>query len=229
MTTAEPRSTASSRHTPRRARTVEDRQVDAERTRSALLDAALEEFAARGFAGARVRDIAERAGVSKDLVNYHFDSKEGLYLAVQRAWLQREASFADPLLPLTELIACYLDDALRDPRPMRLLAWRGLSEPQAAEAPRDSAEPEDLSGMRRRQDEGELAPGLDPASLRLVLLGAVAAPVVFPDMTRRLFGTGIDDPEFRARYERGLRGLVRQLAPGAAGTPEAPDGARDGA
>ena len=229
MTPAEPRSPASSHHTPRRARTREDRQVDAERTRSALLDAALEEFAAHGFAGARVRDIAERAGVSKDLVNYHFDSKEGLYLAVQGAWLQREASFADPSLPLTELVARYLDDALRDPRPMRLLAWRGLSEPQAAEAPRASTEPEDLSGMRRRQDGGEVAPGLDPASLRLVLLGAVAAPIVFPDMARRLIGTGIDDPEFRARYERGLRDLVRQLAPGAAGTPKAPDGAPEGA
>ncbi|MEU5045314.1 TetR/AcrR family transcriptional regulator [Streptomyces griseorubiginosus] len=213
MTTADSTPAASTRRTPRRARTRQDRQVDADRTRAALLDAALEEFAARGFAGARVRDIADRAGVSKDLVNYHFGSKEGLYLAVQRAWLRREAAFADPSLPLTELVARYLDDALRDPRPMRLLAWRGLSEPQGADTPRASADPEDLSGVRRRQDEGEVAPGLDPASLRLVLLGAVAAPVVFPDMARRLFGTGIDDPDFRARYERGLRDLVRQLGP----------------
>lgn len=212
MTSAESRSANS----PRRARTREDRHVDAERTRRALLEAALEEFAARGFAGARVRDIAERAGVSKDLVNYHFDSKEGLYLAVQRAWLQRKAAFADPSLPLTELVARYLDDALRDPRPMRLLAWRGLSEPQDASAPHTVTEPEDLSGVRRRQEVGEVTPGLDAASLRLVLLGAVAAPVVFPDMARRLFGTGIDDPEFQARYERGLRDLVQQLGPGTA-------------
>ncbi|MQY36697.1 HTH-type transcriptional repressor [Streptomyces sp. RB17] len=218
MTTADSRSAAASpRRTPRRARTPEDRQVDAERTRTALLDAALEEFAARGFMGARVRDIAARAGVSKDLVNYHFDSKEGLYLAVQRAWLQREAAFADPSLPLAELAARYLDDALRDPRPMRLLAWRGLSEPQDSAAARPPAESEDLSGVRRRQEDGEVAPGLDPASLRLVLLGAVAAPVVFPDMARRLFGTGIEDPDFRTRYEQGLRDLVRQLAPGGAG------------
>jgi TetR/AcrR family transcriptional regulator len=211
VTTADPRPQDSPR-TPRRARTRENRQVDAERTRTALLDAALEEFAAKGFAGARVRDIAARAGVSKDLVNYHFDSKEGLYLAVQEAWLRREEGFSDPSLPLTELIARYLDDALRDPRPMRLLAWRGLSETQDA-APSASDEPEDLSGMRRRQDDGELAAGLDPASLRLLLLGAIAAPVVFPHMARRLFDTGVDDPDFQARYERGLRELLQQLRP----------------
>jgi AcrR family transcriptional regulator len=59
--------------------------VDAERTRAALLDAALQEFSEKGFAGARVRDIAERAGVSKDLIAYHFGGKEGLYRAVQQA------------------------------------------------------------------------------------------------------------------------------------------------
>ncbi len=37
---------------------------DAERTRQRILDAALSEFSEKGFAGARVRGIAERAGVN---------------------------------------------------------------------------------------------------------------------------------------------------------------------
>ncbi|WP_214410472.1 TetR/AcrR family transcriptional regulator [Sphaerisporangium fuscum] len=197
---------------PRRAPSAEDRQVNAERTRAALLDAALEEFAAKGFAGARVRDIAERAGVSKDLINYHFDSKEGLYLAVQRAWLAREDAFSDPGLPLDELVVRYLRDALGDPRPMRLLAWRGLTGDRQA-IPNAVTGTEDLSAMRRRQDDGELSPAVDPATLRLVLLGALAAPVVFPDMVRRLFGAEVADPGFTARYEEGLRALIRELAP----------------
>jgi AcrR family transcriptional regulator len=93
------------------------RQVDGDRTRAALQDAALEEFAARGFSGARVRDIAQRAGVSKDLIAYHFGGKAGLYLAVEQAWLRREDSFADASLPPDELLARYLHDALADPRP----------------------------------------------------------------------------------------------------------------
>lgn len=201
------------RRSPRRAPAAGQRQVDANRTRAALLDAALEEFAAKGFAGARVRDIAERAGVSKDLVAYHFSGKDGLYLAVQQAWLDREEGFADSAaIPLADLLARYLHDALADPRPVRLLAWRGLASPD--DSPPDASPPaEDLSGTRARQQRGELPADIDPAVLRLVLLAAVAAPVVFPDQARKLFGTAPDDPGFEARYASGLRRLIAHLVP----------------
>jgi TetR/AcrR family transcriptional regulator len=196
---------------PRRAIAPDQRQVDPGRSRGALLDAALEEFAAKGFAGARVRDIAQRAGVSKDLVAYHFGGKEGLYLAVQQAWLRREDGFADPALPLSELLGRYLHDALADPRPMRLLAWRGLASPD--EPPPDGTPgDEDLSGTRDRQRRGELPADVDPAVLRLVLLAVVAAPVVFPGHARKLFGTAPGDPGFEARYADGLQRLIGHLS-----------------
>lgn len=199
------------RRAPRRAPAPDQRQVDADRTRAALLDAALEEFAAKGFAGARVRDIAQRAGVSKDLIAYHFGGKEGLYLAVQQAWLRREDGFADPALPLGDLLARYLHDALADPRPMRLLAWRGLADPD--EAPPDGTPGTgDLSGTRARQRRGELPGDVDPAVLRLVLLAVVAAPVVFPGHARKLFGIAPGDPEFEARYAHGLQRLIARLS-----------------
>ena len=199
------------RRSPRRAPAPGQRQVDADRTRAALLDAALEEFAAKGFAGTRVRDIAQRAGVSKDLVAYHFGGKDGLYLAVQQAWLDREDGFADPAaMPLADLVARYLHDALADPRPMRLLAWRGLASPD--DSPPDGSPPaEDLSGTRARQQRGEFPADIDPAVLRLVLLAAVAAPVVFPGYARKLFGTAPGDPEFETRYASGLRRLIAHL------------------
>ncbi|WP_198946478.1 TetR/AcrR family transcriptional regulator [Pseudofrankia asymbiotica] len=192
-----------------------ERQVDGERTRAALLDAALDEFTAKGFAGARVRDIATRAGVSKDLVAYHFGGKDGLYLAVQEAWLRREDTFSDPDLPLTELVARYLRDALTDPRPLRLLLWRGLTDPDHA-PPDADPEAEDLTATRARQQHGELPDDIEPAMLRLLLLAAVAAPVAFPDTTVRLFGTSLDDPSFEERYLQGLRGLLAHLSSAAA-------------
>ena len=67
-------------------------------------------------------DIARRAGVNKQLINYYFGSKEGLYLALQRAWLEREDRPTD--LPLADLVVRYLFDALADPRSLRLLLWR---------------------------------------------------------------------------------------------------------
>jgi TetR/AcrR family transcriptional regulator len=199
---------SAARRSPRRAPAPGQRQIDADRTRTALMDAALEEFAAKGFAGTRVRDIAHRAGVSKDLVAYHFGGKDGLYLAVQQAWLDREQGLVDSAsTPLADLLARYLHDALADPRPMRLLAWRGLTSPD--DRPPDGSPPaEDLSGTRARQQRGELPADIDPAVLRLVLLAAVAAPVVFPGQARKLFGTAPDDPAFEARYASGLRHLI---------------------
>lgn len=47
-----------------------------------ILDAALEEFALRGFAATRVEDIARRADITKGLVYSYFPSKEDLFLAV---------------------------------------------------------------------------------------------------------------------------------------------------
>lgn len=43
-----------------------------------ILDAALKEFAEKGFEGSRVEKIAQRAGVSKALIYYNFDSKESI-------------------------------------------------------------------------------------------------------------------------------------------------------
>lgn len=52
-----------------------------EKTRAAILKAALEEFAHEGVAGARTDEIARRAGVNKALIYYYFKDKEGLYSA----------------------------------------------------------------------------------------------------------------------------------------------------
>jgi len=48
-------------------------------SKTRILSAAAEEFAAKGYHGATVRDICRRADVNLALVNYHFKSKEALY------------------------------------------------------------------------------------------------------------------------------------------------------
>jgi TetR/AcrR family transcriptional regulator len=52
-----------------------------EKTKAAILKAALEEFSHEGVAGARTDEIARRAGVNKALLYYYFKDKEGLYAA----------------------------------------------------------------------------------------------------------------------------------------------------
>src|SRR3546814_3115503 len=48
---------------------------DADRTRQAILDAAQQVFAEKGFAEAGVRDITARAGVNPSLVSRYFGGK----------------------------------------------------------------------------------------------------------------------------------------------------------
>jgi TetR/AcrR family transcriptional regulator len=58
-------------------------------TRKRLLTAARREFASSGLAGARVDEIAARAGVNKQLVYHYFGDKDALYLAVLE-WVYEE-------------------------------------------------------------------------------------------------------------------------------------------
>ncbi|MFI5177951.1 MAG: TetR/AcrR family transcriptional regulator [Vicinamibacterales bacterium] len=60
-------------------------------TRNRLLAAATEEFAARGFDGAKVDHIAARARVNKAMLYYHFRSKTALYQAILLALFGRAA------------------------------------------------------------------------------------------------------------------------------------------
>lgn len=53
-------------------------------TRARLLDAAARVFAAKGYRGAAVDDVAELAGLTKGAVYAHFRTKEALYLALVR-------------------------------------------------------------------------------------------------------------------------------------------------
>ncbi|MGD9057624.1 MAG: TetR/AcrR family transcriptional regulator [Desulfobacterales bacterium] len=50
--------------------------------RERLLETAIGMFAQKGYAGTSVREIAEQAGVSKPVLYYYFNSKEGLFLAI---------------------------------------------------------------------------------------------------------------------------------------------------
>src|SRR5580765_1829836 len=51
---------------------------------SEILDAALKEFAEKGYAGARMDDIARRAGVTKGTIYLYFENKEAVFKTLVR-------------------------------------------------------------------------------------------------------------------------------------------------
>ncbi len=60
------------------------RELQKEARRSAIIDAALEEFAAQGFTATKLDDVAVRAGIGKGTIYLYFDSKESLFEEVVR-------------------------------------------------------------------------------------------------------------------------------------------------
>jgi AcrR family transcriptional regulator len=80
-TPATPNEGAASRSAPRSARR--------EATRARVLAAATEVFAERGFHGASVEDICERAGFTRGAFYSNFDSKDDLVLALYEQHLER--------------------------------------------------------------------------------------------------------------------------------------------
>ncbi len=71
---------------------------DPERSKADILQAALEEFAARGFDGATVRDIANRIGLSHGMIRYHYQTKEQLWFAAVEFLFKRlaEETYLEP-------------------------------------------------------------------------------------------------------------------------------------
>jgi len=93
---------------PARSSTAMRKPKAPDANRTEILDAAVAEFASRGFKGASMDSIAARTSTTRALINYYFGSKEKLYLAVlERVYAEiREAELLLDLdhLPPTEAI-----------------------------------------------------------------------------------------------------------------------------
>jgi AcrR family transcriptional regulator len=98
-----------------------------------IIAAAREEYAKRGFAGARVEHIARRAGVNKQLLFYYYHSKRGLFQAVlTQAAGELEGALAALALPagrpldrLRLALEALFDLLARHPELVTLLAQSG--------------------------------------------------------------------------------------------------------
>jgi TetR/AcrR family transcriptional regulator len=97
--------------------------------RANILAAAEELFAAQGFAGTSVRDIAERAGVTGAMVHYYFENKEGLYrttietvvLKVRELLAQAAESDAPVQERMREFIQANTTHLLNHPKAARIV------------------------------------------------------------------------------------------------------------
>jgi TetR/AcrR family transcriptional regulator len=194
---------------PRRAPATDDER--SLRTRERILEAALAEFGAKGYAGARTATIGVRAGINPQLISYHFGGKQGLLDELRRRWAAAEPGRSDPDASFAEGVRRYLDSTLDDPNWARLVVWQALGDDPAGVDPiavqRARLRPA-VARVRRRQRSGELTSTVDPEFILLLAYAIAFAPVAMPQVVAGLFGIDPLSPAYRRRCLRQLLTLV---------------------
>lgn len=146
-------------------------------TRRRILDAATEEFAAHGIAGARVDRIAARSGMSKPMLYAYFGGKDRLF----------DAAFDDHVLanvgrvPFTPddlpgYAARLYDDYVADPALMRLVMWKRLErEPHGyLYVGNEGIDEAHVRQLAEQQRLGTVRDDLDAADVWALLLATAA-------------------------------------------------------
>ena len=107
-----------------------ERKRDPERTRAAILAAAVHEFSQRGYEGARVGSITKRAKINKRMLYHYFGGKEGLYVAVlegryhaiRSAEAELDLTHREPIEGMRELVHFTWSYFLEHPEFLSILA-----------------------------------------------------------------------------------------------------------
>jgi AcrR family transcriptional regulator len=180
-----------------------------QQTQQRILEAALQEFSAKGFAGARVDVIARRARINKRMLYHYFGDKEGLFREVLRrkiaeraAWLASAPEEPAERLPVWFQLAC------RDREWVQLLEWEALQWGEKKvidEERRQESVGKAVERVRQQQAKGLLDPTLDPGQLLLSMMALTAYPVAFPQLARLATGLSVSDEKFQKQREAFLR------------------------
>jgi AcrR family transcriptional regulator len=189
---------------------------DPDRTRARILAAALVEFAAKGFAGARVDAIARRAKGNKRMLYHYFGNKEALFSAVLRCKMAERRVWAEAISnDPTERLPFWFQNTCDDPTWVRLLEWEALQGPAKLidDQARRAAAADWLKRMRQRQRQGQVTTTMDPRYLCLAMQSLTMFPAAFPQVVHLTTGESISDPLFQKRYRRFLMGFAAALRP----------------
>src|SRR4029450_8289496 len=100
---------------------------DPQRTRTRILAAALAEFSAHGFAGARVARIARRARINKRMLYHYFGNKDDLFREIfDRKLRERAGWITEAPMDLGESLAYWFEMACEDSDWIPLIQWEAL-------------------------------------------------------------------------------------------------------
>ena len=192
-----------------------------ENRRDRILAVAAEEFEAKGFAGARIDEIARRSNVNKQLIYHYFDSKRVLHSVVMEH-VTAEAldvikedsgeSYLKSVLGILDASFSRIRNRL-----YRYWLWEAVEGSSPDElARRDERQvhyAHRVAQIRRAQRDGEIDPDIDARFLHLAIVALISFPQMVPQIAGLITGMEHDDPEFREGQQALIEHLLRALAP----------------
>ena len=185
---------------------------DAERTRGRIVEAAVGEFAEKGFAGARVESIGRRAGVNKQLLYHYFGGKEELFReVVERKIEERLGRLEGSPGELGDLLEYHFEKLYEDLDWLRFLTWEAANRSEEAplEEERRGSIARQVEDLREKGIRGDLPSDLDPRYLQLAIYALTTYPMAFAQITRMTTGQDPESPEFREEWRAFLRRFAK--------------------
>jgi AcrR family transcriptional regulator len=205
------------------------RQRDAVRTKREILEVATREFAERGYAGARVDEIAAQTRTTKRMIYYYFGGKEQLYVAVLEAAYSRirsaereaEVDHLEPRAAIRRLAELTFDHHEANPEFIRLVSIENVHRGEhvakfSSFAHLNSPAIELIGGiLERGRAEGIFRRDVDAVDVHML----ISSFCVFRVANRHTFGTIFDrdllDPDRREHYRAMLGDVVVDYLTGA--------------
>ncbi|AGP55304.1 MULTISPECIES: TetR/AcrR family transcriptional regulator [Streptomyces] len=195
---------------------------DAVRTQAEILDVATREFAERGYAGARVDEIAALTRTTKRMIYYYFGGKEQLYIKVlERAYTGiREAEQAvdvtglDPAEAIRHLAELTFDHHTEHADFIRLVSIENIHRAEhlaKSETLAKAGTPviDLISGiLARGREQGVFRDDADAVDVHMMISSFAVFPVANQHTFGTLFGRDPLDPGRRAHYRRMVGDMV---------------------
>jgi AcrR family transcriptional regulator len=186
----------------------EGRTRDADRSREAILNAAEQLFAQKGYDSTSLQEIGDLAGVSRGTPGYFFGSKEHLYQAVLERVLEAEhddteqvrarlaAGGATPVDIITEVIRSHIDFLVARPTFLQLMTREALGGlvMQTSDTSLEVIQAgRALTTALLEQNETRQ---IDPDLLLVNIIGLCWMPLTHRETLLKPLGLDADDPNF---------------------------------
>ncbi|MFQ5478253.1 MAG: TetR/AcrR family transcriptional regulator [Candidatus Binatia bacterium] len=177
-------------------------------SRQQILDAALIEFAEKGYGGATTAAIARRLGVTQPLIHYHFGSKEALWheavhFLFTQFWTDMESAFANVRVngspeTVRDLIRTFVHAMAGHVNVVRIIANEGYREsPRLAWLVEEYLRPMFDAALAFLDDarSGGILSNQSREHLLFAFLGAATSVFYIGPTSRELYGLEANSPE----------------------------------